>query len=335
MSNFKFINQKDIILNLFDGGKTYSEISKIVSDNSENSKQNIRRLILHFRPNSKSNNKHVIKDKSEQIDALFKQGFKPKQIADKLCLNPVSVDSFIRKEYPNIKFNPIVENINYFDKINSAEKAYILGFICADGSLVSNKNGSVSLTITLKYEDKDVLEFMKSELNSNHKLLEIKRKSSFDENKYIHHIRLSLSHKKLVSDLMKYGITQRKSLTMGNIINNIPYDFRNSFIVGYFDGDGSVTISNKNHKRGKVYYRKTNIVSIRGTFDFLYGICEHLNISKSLVKQYDSIPSLTFTSKKDIGRFIQCYRDLKFYFKRKYNKFLFDKYRQGQTISSE
>lgn len=335
MPNFKFINQKDIILNLFEEGKTYSEISKIISDDSENSKQNIRRLILHFRPNSKPNNKHVIKDKSEQIDTLFKQGFKPKQIANKLCLNPVSVDSFMRKEYPNIKFNPIVENIDYFDKIDSTEKAYILGFICADGSLVSNKNGSVSLTITLKYEDKDVLEFIKSELNSNHKLLEIKRKSSFDENKYIHHIRLSLSNKKLISDLTKYGITQRKSLTMGNIINNIPYDFRDSFIVGYFDGDGSVSIIDRNIKNGKIYYRKSNRVFIRGTFDFLYGICGHLNISKELVKQYDSIPSIAITSKKDISRFIECYKGLKFYFKRKYDKFLFDKYRQGQTISSE
>ena len=56
MSNFKFINQKDTILSLFEEGKTYSEISKIISDNSENSKQNIRRLILHFKPNSKPNN---------------------------------------------------------------------------------------------------------------------------------------------------------------------------------------------------------------------------------------------------------------------------------------
>lgn len=335
MSNFKFINQKDTILKLFDEGKTYSEISKIISDDSENSKQNIRRLILHFKPNSKPNNIHIVKNKSEDIKTLLEKGLKPKQIAEVLNLNPVSVNSFIDKEYPNIKFKPFVKNKDYFDIIDSHTKAYILGFICADGALVSNNNGTITLTITIKYDDKDILNVIKSELESNHKLLDIKRKSSYNSDKYIHHIRLALSDKKVVSDLMKHGITQRKSLTMENIIENIPYEFRDSFIVGYFDGDGSVTIVHKNIKRNKVYYRDTNIVSIRGTFSFLSGICEHLNISKSLVKQYDSIPSLTFTSKKDIGRFIQCYSNLKFYFKRKYDKFLFDKYRQGQTISSD
>ena len=44
-------------------------------------------------------------------------------------------------------------NIDYFKEINSFEKAYWLGFICADGCI--HKNGG-KLTITVK--DKEICE---------------------------------------------------------------------------------------------------------------------------------------------------------------------------------
>lgn len=142
---------------------------------------------------------------------------------------------------------------------------------------------------------------------------------------------------------MKYGITSNKSLSMGNIINNIPYEYRDAFIIGYFDGDGSVTILEGLHKSSNGYMCKDNslYIQLRGTQEFFNGVCEHLNISKTHIKLYDSISQLAFASKKDTYRFFQCYNNLTFYYKRKYNKFLqrinlpcYDKYKQVQTISS-
>ena len=73
----------------------------------------------------------------------------------------------------------------------------------------------------------------------------------------------------------------------------------------------------------------------------MHIINEHLEIDKSHIRQFDSTPSLSFASKKDVVRFFQCYNNLSFYYKRKYDKFLerinhpsFDKYKQVQTISS-
>ena len=50
---------------------------------------------------------------------------------------------------------------------------------------------------------------------------------------------------------------------------------------------------------------------------------------------------LKLENKKDTYRFFQCYKNLPFYYKRKYDKFLqrinhpsYDKYKQVQTISS-
>lgn len=288
-----------------------------------------------------------MKKKTEQfkqeIDNFLKEGKKPTEIANLLNLNPQTVTWWIKAHYPGITFIPKINNPNYFSIIDSYSKAYILGFIAADGALVNNGNNSIVLTITIKYEDKEVLEFIKKELGSNHSLQEIIRSSSYDPTKQIHHIRLALANKQLTSDIMKYGITFNKSLSMGNIILNIPYKYRDAFIIGYFDGDGSVTIQEGLHKSSNGYMCKNNslYIQLRGTEMFFNGICEHLNISKTHIRTYDSISQLSFASKKDTYRFFQCYNNLTFYYKRKYNKFLqrinlpcYDKYKQVQTISS-
>lgn len=130
---------------------------------------------------------------------------------------------------------------------------------------------------------------------------------------------------------------------MGNIIENIPYEYRDAFIIGYFDGDGSVTTIDKKYPNNKgILYKDYSLyIQIRGTRDFLSGICNHLKIDISHIHQNDSIPNLSFASKKDTYRFFQCYKNLPFYYERKYNKFLqrinhpsYDKYKQVQTISS-
>lgn len=236
-------------------------------------------------------------------------------------------------------------NVHYFDVIDSYSKAYILGFIAADGALVKGTStSSISLTITVKYEDRAVLYFIKNQLQDiNRKLLEIIRKNSFDKTKKIHHIRYAISKRPIINALRKYGITENKSLSMGNILCNIPMKYRNAFIIGYFDGDGSVTILDKErtNDRGYLYKDYSLYVSIRGAQGFLEGICDHLSIDKSHIKQYDSIPRLSFASKKDVMQFFSCYNNLTFYYKRKYDKFLqrinhssYDKYKQVQTISS-
>lgn len=54
----------------------------------------------------------------------------------------------------------------------------------------------------------------------------------------------------------------------------------------------------------------------------------------NFIRQYDSIPVLTFSNKKDVLNFFKCYKNLDFYLERKYNVFLsrinhpsYDKYK--------
>lgn len=344
MSRFKFENQKDFILESYKQGNTCANIARLLSSsNIDNDAQCIRKLLrregvfINAHPNC------VITDEvKQQIDILLHEGNTPTQISKILNLNAVTVSSYIRSL--GLKFRPNPGNIHYFETVDTYAKAYILGFIAADGALVPAKHGpTITLTITVKWEDKAILEFIKSEIGNTHKLLEIRRPSSYNKSKMIHHVRLAFSTPQIVHDIMKYGITPRKSFTLPNIIPNIPEQFRDAFIIGLFDADGSIHIEERKRlsSSGYICADYSMYINIRGTYAILGGICEHLDISKSHIYQRDSIPALAFANKKDAYRLFQCYKHLPFYYKRKHDRFLqrvnhpsYDKYKQVQTISS-
>ena len=287
--------------------------------------------------------KSILNPYKEFILESYKNEPNATKIAKQLGVTQQTVSNFIKYHLGLQSLNPLPGKVDYFSNIDTYSKAYILGFIAADGCLTKGKNSkSYYLTITLKHDDKSVLEFIKSEIQNEHRLYEIKRPSSFDKSKTINHVRFTISHPQITQDLMNLGIVPNKTLIMTDIINNIPYHLRNAFIIGYFDGDGSV--SELSSKGGKKYvkscdcfktYPSHNLsINIRGTNEFLNGICEHLDIDSKFIRQYDLIPTLTFANKKDILKFFKCYKNLDFYLERKHNVFLskinhpsYDKYK--------
>lgn len=342
MCKFKYDKQKDLIVKLFNDGKNYTEIAEMLSsDNIARDTQNVRRLVIHYLNPLKNNRKIVLNEEVKaKILKYLSDGKKPAEISGILNICKPTISSFIRES--GIRLNPDKGNVHYFDVVDSYAKAYVIGFIAADGSIVKSKS-TTSLTITVKYEDKSVLEFIRSEIGSTHKFLEITRPSSYNKDKFVHHIRYCISDRNITNALNNLGIMSNKSLTIGNVIKNIPYEYRDAFIIGYFDGNGSSSIVDglRRNSMGRLCMNYSIHVQIRGTKELLTGICEHLGVTTNHIHKFDSIPSLSFANKKDTCRFFQCYNNLPFYYKRKYDKFLkrinhksYDKYRQVQTISS-
>lgn len=118
---------------------------------------------------------------------------------------------------------------NFFDKINSEEKAYWLGFIMADGSITGNK----TLKIELSNKDYIHLEKFKSAINAEHAI-----KTYIKNNKKYSYI--AITNKKIKNDLAKYGIVPNK--THKTFIPKISNKLKHHFIRGYFDGDGWVSV---------------------------------------------------------------------------------------------
>lgn len=116
----------------------------------------------------------------------------------------------------------------YFYNINTPNKAYILGFIYADGSINKEKN----LTITLAEKDIDILLFIKDELNYQGK---IHRRIVKNRIYYT----LNITSKKLVISLENNGIIPNKTY-LSKSLPIVDEELYNHFLRGIFDGDGSI-----------------------------------------------------------------------------------------------
>ena len=115
-------------------------------------------------------------------------------------------------------------NENYFEKIDSQEKAYILGFIYADGY-----NREDLLELVQIESRKDILEKIIKALEYNGPIKE------YTPGKFT----VNICSTKLCSDLTKLGAIRNKSLTL-EFPDFISKSLMPSFILGYFDGDGCV-----------------------------------------------------------------------------------------------
>lgn len=123
---------------------------------------------------------------------------------------------------------------DFFAGIDSEEKAYWLGFICADGYLNKRCN---TVGICLDIKDLEHLNKFKKTIKSD-KELKI-RKSRYNHNhKETTKVTIEIYSTKMDSDLRKLGLTETKSNTLGLV--KVPDYLMNHFIRGYFDGDGCV-----------------------------------------------------------------------------------------------
>lgn len=241
---------------------------------------------------------------------------------------PQSVANLLKSLELYNSYRPNQGNTRYFKTIDSHQKAYFLGFIAADGCLQNNGNGSNGLTITIHEKDSQILHTLKEEIGCENQIYKITGKMTHDSSKMKKHCRFQLFNKDLYSDLLSYGLTPNKSTTMPNIIVNIPKRYRKSFILGYFDGDGTVCL---NIKRNQL------TVSFRGTKEFLEGIANELSLeAKWLVKdKHRNCYSLVFWRKSDLINFMKIYKNLNFFLLRKSSKFLeFFEIDKDETISS-
>ncbi len=124
---------------------------------------------------------------------------------------------------------------DYFDEINTPEKAYALGLYYSDGT-VHKKNNSFS--ISLQECDKAILDKLNNNFGGNRKLtyIELNKKNANWSNQYM----FTVTSEKMRNDLIKHGCVPNKSLIL-KFPTTIPKHLLRDFVRGYFDGDGSIS----------------------------------------------------------------------------------------------
>lgn len=159
-------------------------------------------------------------------------------------------------------------NENYFQELDSKDKAYFLGFIYADGFITKPSHGQNILGLTLA--EIEPIDKFKKYIQTNKKVGYYKKTNSYSNKSYEY--KLALNSDKLVSDIEKLGVIERKTLTL--TFPNLREDLIPHFIRGYFDGDGSVFLHKDSRK--EYSYNEYLGINICGTKEFLVALTKHL-----------------------------------------------------------
>ena len=199
-------------------------------------------------------------------------------------------DNYIPKVTQAKRFNPSL-NEDYFNTIDTKEKAYWIGLILADGCVYNN-----SLQISLQENDKYILELLQNDLGlQNH--IKIFNKEYF---------RFDIGSKKICNDLKQYGIVPNKTMSL-NFPQNIPKEFQTHLLRGMFDGDGGLTIGNATRfykHRNKYYTKPYQELSYTGTYDMCQGfhdtLQKYVDFNSKSIKHNHSIYRVRWSNREEI-----------------------------------
>lgn len=226
-------------------------------------------------------------------------------------------------------------NENYFDIIDTADKAYWLGFIWSDGYLGyrirENGREEYNLKISLCKTDYDHLNKFNKCIDGKYKVKFYKSPSSYTND--CEEARLFITNKHMGEVLRnKYGIIAHRS-NCKNVIKNVPDNLKSDFIRGIVDADGSFsyyTVMQNKHVCNKYSFQ------ICGSKSLLRYI-EQVFIDNGLI---DDIKRKLYKRHKEENRDLNCftlvlsgknnvvdvldflYKDSHIYLDRKYIKYL-------------
>ena len=247
MSKLTYSDEQFIIENYCKKLMTTTEIQKKfkISPNT------IYKVLEKYEVTLKGNN--LNKEVQEKICEMYESGETIENICLKLSLSKSCIGKYLKKYQIKMRNNGCFKRAylideNIFSSIDSNEKAQFLGLIYADGSL-SKKNKNIS--IRLREDDIDYLNEWKTNLLKTDRPLSFCKRenmiSPINKKEYKTPFRmaiLDISCKKIYEDSLALGLKPNKSkenLGMPKIAN----EFKLSFILGLFEGDGCVTFCQK------------------------------------------------------------------------------------------
>ena len=220
-------------------------------------------------------------EKSQLFEMYETGNYSGNQLTNYFPVSQVAINNLLRRNGYDAKSAselkrkyPIQED--FFDKIDTQEKAYILGLLYADGWNQTDRN---VVGIGLKESDKEILDKITSLIQPTkplgyYKKNKLKRGFENSQNEY----RLVIANKHISERLVELGCGKAKThnLTFPTE-EQVPKELQRHFIRGYFDGDGSVSGD------------KQKQFSFVGTMDFLIPLQQilmsELGFSKTKLDQ--------------------------------------------------
>lgn len=245
----------------------------------------------------------------QAYDLIVNKGYSANKASKELGIDNGTMRKRLKEKYGQIFLPDGKKQIDsmFFNKINTEEKAYWLGFLTADGYVKDNK-----IELALAEIDKEHVEKFKAAIKSKHT---ISKKTSNLNDKIFHSYRINIKDSQIANDLKSYGLTNTKSYDAHIPSEKIPSNLFRHYIRGLFDGDGSI-------------YKGANGINIsivtgskQMNEDLFNAIKKHLDIEMS-IRTTRNLFELRLFSKKNVYKFLSwIYDNNTICLERKYNKF--------------
>jgi len=248
-------------------------------------------------------------DEEKQICELYTtKKYTQKFIAERYGVCPEVIRKILRAHnieiIKNIRKTDLNLDENYFHNIDSSKKAYLLGFLFADGNVYNNQ-----LTLEIHYKDIEIIHLLQKELHSTNKISYRKRTNT-------EMCCCRICSKQIVEDLAQYGIVPNKTYVTKHL-PQIPENYKRDFLRGLLDGDGWIT-------KDKLGYYHIGFVNNYQTIcqDFqnmCNSLIKHKTQAKITNKGNNSGFVAQFQSKESVKQLaIALYKDSTCYLTRKY-----------------
>ena len=279
--------QEQIIIERYSNGETAVAISKDIGISNSTISRFVKKIgISRGRQTKKTLDieKDVVKDFQE--NNLYCEDLAKKYEVDVHTIYRI-LDKYNIKRQTGYHTNC---DISYFEQIDNPHKAYLLGFITADGAVVN---------------DIEVLKYAQQQINPQATITKCKGRLTS---------KISFGAKKIGEDLAKYGIVQNKSKIIKNVpLNFIPQKYLKYYFRGLIDGDGCVL----ENGRLSIYSGSKEYIE-----DVQRILIKELNLSQPSI-YHGTTYFCSWASKEDRKKlFNYLYDNLNecFYYERKYSR---------------
>ena len=259
-------------------------------------------------------------EQDQKIIELYQNGLSGVKIAKQLNITNGVVYSCLERHKisrRSNKINSIKYSVNhdYFEVIDTEEKAYWLGFMYADGFVTCRNNVGLSLG----EKDYNHLVKFKNCLQATNPIKKYTVSNGFTEGSIYY--RLLITSDKMKQDLIKHGCVEQKTdiLTAPNINKNL----QKHFIRGYIDGDGCITRSLIDNR----YQYKIKICGTDAILQYIADFIQENNIA-TIHKFYkrkegQTVSYIDFGGNIQVIKFLNLvYGNSNIYLDRKYNIYL-------------
>ncbi len=260
---------------------------------------------------------------------LYKQGCRHCDIARKMSISSSTVWKYLHeiKGFKQKGPKTLKVDQNYFKIINTAQKAYWLGFLYADGCVLKE-----CVTLNLGALDESHVELFRKHIKREGSIKRYYLKDGTHKSSII-----SVSGKIFRGNLINKGCTMRKTFTLKFPSDQIvPNKLISHFIRGYFDGDGSVWQNHSVSRHGSPLISAESSITSSDSFilSLQAKLLEFGIISNIKKRKSSGISILSVKRCKSLIDFRDfLYKNAKVFLKRKKDKFFSVKI--GKPISNQ